>query len=579
MTLDDLEILVQEGEGTTLEFKERLPSSFARELVALANAIGGKILLGVRDDGTVIGTRDSNSLRARIQDIARNCDPSVQVHAEPVGTVIAVHVRESASKPVQCSEGFFLRQGAVTQKLSRDEIRDMFRFEGTVRFDLAPCPRFHYPNDFDRGKFDTWLDLSGITGQPRVEDVLVNIEAAERANGTLLFRNAGVLFFARNPRRFFPEAYITCLLARGTDKAHILDRKDFDGGVVADIEEALRFVERNTRTAYRIEGLKRNNIPEYPTNALREAITNAVMHRDWFMDGANVFVEIYTDRIEVVSPGSLPRGLHLTDLGSRSIRRNALLADLLHHIDFIEKAGTGIRRIRNEARAQGCPEPKFEANGFFTATFRPNPEVRASADVGSVHDTTMEDTMEDTVEDTMEDAKVVRLLQAITGTITRHDLQNSLGLKNNDYFRQAYLLPALRAGLIEMTIPDKPRSKHQRYRLTPKGRNSTNVHLVHGTTMEDTMEDTVEVAMEDTMEDTKVVRLLQAITGTMTRHDLQSSLGLKNNDYFRQAYLLPALRARLVEMTIPDKPRSKHQRYRLTPKGSNVLDKARNCNE
>jgi ATP-dependent DNA helicase RecG len=466
MTLDDLEILIREGEGTTLEFKERLSSSFARELVALANTIGGRILLGVRDDGTVIGVEDSNSLRARIQDIARNCDPPVQVHTEPVGAVVTVHVRESASKPVQCSDGFFLRQGAVTQKLNRDEIRDMFRLEGAVQFDLAPCPRFHYPNDFDRGKFDTWLGFSGITGQPRVEDVLVNSEVAERANGTLLFRNAGVLFFAQNPRRFFPQAYITCLLARGTDKVHILDRKDFDGGIVADIEDALRFVERNTRTAYRIEGLRRSNIPEYPTNALREAITNAVMHRDWFIDGANVFVEIYADRIEVVSPGGLPRGLSLTDLGSRSLRRNALIADLLHHIDFIEKAGTGIRRIRNETRVQGCPEPKFETNGFFTATFRPNPEVRASTDVHWVHD----DTMEDTVEVAMEDAKVVRLLQAIAGTMTRHDLQSSLGLKNDDYFRKAYLLPALRAGLIEMTIPDKPRSKYQRYRLTPKGR-------------------------------------------------------------------------------------------------------------
>ena len=404
-------------EGTTLEFKEKLSSAFARELVGLANAIGGRILLGVRDDGTVIGVRDSNNLRARIQDIARNCDPPVQVHAEPVGTVIAVHVRESASKPVQCSEGFFLRQGAVTQKLGRDEIRNMFRLEGTVRFDLAPCPRFDYPNDFDRGKFDAWLGLSagqtqspperanqadagrcpltgrsdvapgswplhrsetdfafalglsGITGQPRVEDVLVNIGAAERANGTLLFRNAGVLFFAKNLRRFFSQAYITCLLARGTDKVHILDRKDFDGGIVADIEDALRFVERNTRTAYRIEGLKRSNVPEYPTNALREAITNAVMHRDWFIDGANVFVEIYADRIEVVSPGSLPRGLQLADLGSRSIRRNALIADLLHHIDFIEKAGTGIRRIRNEARAQGCPEPKIRSQRFLHRHF------------------------------------------------------------------------------------------------------------------------------------------------------------------------------------------------------------------
>ena len=215
MTLDALQILIQEGEGTTLEFKESLSSSFARELVALANTIGGKVLLGVRDDGTVVGVQDTNTLRARIQDIARNCDPPVQVLAEPVGGVFAVHVRESDSKPVQCSDGFFWRQGAVTQKLSRDEIRDLFRLEGAVRFALAPCVRFSYPEDFDREKFDVWLSLSGITGRPQVEDVLVNIEAAERADGTLFFRNAGALFFAKNVRRFFPQAYITCLLARG----------------------------------------------------------------------------------------------------------------------------------------------------------------------------------------------------------------------------------------------------------------------------------------------------------------------------------------------------------------------------
>ncbi len=284
----------------------------------------------MRDDGAVTGVKDSNALRARIQDIARNCDPPVKVLVEPVGEVFAVHVRESDAKPVQCGDGFFWRQGAVTQKLSRDEIRDFFRVEGAIRFDLSPCPRFRYPEDFDREKFDAWLSYSGITGRPPVADVLVNIEAAERAGNQLLFRNAGVLFFARNVHHFFPEAYITCLLAKGTDKVHILDRKDFDGGVVADIEDALRFVERNTRTAYRIEGLRRQNIREYPMKAVREAITNAVMHRDWFFDGADVFVEIYTDRIEVSSPGSLPKGLTLAELGRKSVRRNALISDLLH---------------------------------------------------------------------------------------------------------------------------------------------------------------------------------------------------------------------------------------------------------
>ena len=260
--------------------------------------------------------------------------------------------------------------------MSREEIRDVCRAEGGIRFDLSPCPCFKYPEDFDREKFDGWMRLSGIPAGSTVEDVLVNIEVAERTDDRLLFRNGGVLFFAKKVRRFFPEAYVTCLLAQGADKFHILDRKDFDAGIVTDIEETMRFIEHNTRMAYRIKGLRRQNIPEYPMEAVREAVTNAVMHRDWFFEGANVFVEVYTDRIDVISPGGLPRGLTPTKLGQVSIRRNPLIADLLHRIDFIEKAGTGIRRIREDARQQDCPEPEFDVGRFVTVTFRPNPRVR-----------------------------------------------------------------------------------------------------------------------------------------------------------------------------------------------------------
>jgi ATP-dependent DNA helicase RecG len=469
LSRDDLAILLQEGEGTTLEFKESLSSSFAREMVALANTIGGRILLGVRDDGSIAGIDDSNVLRARIQDIARNCDPPILVTVQPVGNVLVVHVRESAAKPVQCSDGFFWRQGAVTQKLSREEIRDFFRGEGAIRFDLSPCPSFRYPEDFDVDKYQAWLRQSGISARATVEDVLVNIEAAERSDGTLLFRNAGVLFFAKNVRHFFNHAYVTCILAKGTDKVHVLDRKDFDGGIVADIEETMRFIERNSRTAWRIESLRRENIAEYPMKALREAITNAMMHRDWFVDGANVFVEIFSDRIEVSSPGGLPKGMTLSDLGHKSVRRNALLADLLHRIGFIEKAGTGIGRIRDEARAQGCPDPRFEETGFVTATFYPNPEVRALPAPTSP-DVTGEVTGEVAGEVTGEVAvRVLRLIRAMEGEMRRQDMQAALGIKHQDHFRAAYLVPALEAGLLEMTSPDKPRSSRQRYRLTQQG--------------------------------------------------------------------------------------------------------------
>jgi ATP-dependent DNA helicase RecG len=187
----------------------------------------------------------------------------------------------------------------------------------------------------------------------------------------MLFRNAGVLFFAKKPGHFFNQAYITCILFKGTSKVHILDRKDFDGGIVADIEDSLHFIERNTRVEYIIEKLRREEIPQYPMAAIREAITNAVMHRDWFIEGANVFVEIFSDRIEVSSPGDLPRGMHPEDLGHKSVRRNPLIADILHRIFYIEKAGTGIRRMREGAVSPGYPEPDFKKREFFHCNILP----------------------------------------------------------------------------------------------------------------------------------------------------------------------------------------------------------------
>ena len=148
--------------------------------------------------------------------------------------------------------------------------------------------------------------------------------------------------------------------------------------------------------------------------------------------------------------------------------------DLLHRIGFIEKAGTGIRRIRDEASEMRCPEPEFEANSFTTVTFWPNPEVRAEGSEWLPGGVAPEVTPEITPEVTGEVAEQVageeiRLLRAMSGEITRQRIQEALGLKYEDHFRHAYLLPALRAGLIEMTIPDKPRSSKQRYRLTPAG--------------------------------------------------------------------------------------------------------------
>ena len=149
----------------------------------------------------------------------------------------------------------------------------------------------------------------------------------------------------------------------------------------------------------------------------------------------------------------------IQDIARKSIRRNALVADLLHRIEFIEKAGTGIRRIRDDVREQGCPEPEFETNGFFTVIFRPNPSVR-----------TQSAPSQGQVTDQVTDQVKKLLILFGNESLDAVKLMNKLRLSHRPTFRKNYLHPSLKAGYVEMTIPDKPRSSKQRYRITSLGK-------------------------------------------------------------------------------------------------------------
>ena len=137
--------------------------------------------------------------------------------------------------------------------------------------------------------------------------------------------------------------------------------------------------------------------------------------------------------------------------------------------------------------------------------------------------------------------------------MSRQQLQAALGLKDSSSFRQAYLLPALQTGRIEMTLPDRPTSARQRYRLPASQAAEASPEATPQASPEATPEATPQVRLS---------RLLAALAGEMTRQQLQQAMGLKYADYFRRAYLLPALAAGLIEMTAPDRPTSSRQRYR-----------------
>ena len=363
MRKDELEFILQEGEGLNIEFKESFDSkTLSKELVAFANSEGGKVLLGVKDDGTIKGVEINNKLKSQIQDLARNCDPEVKIFIEEQENVIIVNVEEGKDKPYKSSQGFFIRQGASSQKMRRDEIIDFISEEGKLKFDRSVTDFSKY----DFGLISEYLKRAGIK-QTISKDTLFNLGAADK-NGFL--NNAGILFFTKSPKQVLINAYITCARYKGTEKVNVIDRKDFEGDLVLQVEQAVEFVKRNTRLEYEIKELYRKEIPEYPNGAVREAILNAVMHRDYLETGANVQVDIFDDKLIVTNIGGLIKPLTREKLGTFAVRRNPLIADLFHRIHLVEKMGTGINRIKEECKKHGNVNFRIETNGYFIARFK-----------------------------------------------------------------------------------------------------------------------------------------------------------------------------------------------------------------
>ena len=281
--------------------------------------------------------------------------------------VLEVQVPEGPEKPYRCKEGFYLRQGATTQKLDTAEIRRLLVEVGNFRFDESLNVAFSFPADFDESRYHSYLKAASIHLKAGPEDVLISLDVAERTQDGIALRQAGVLFFAREPQRLVRESHLSCVRFRGTERIDILDRKEIKGSPVELIEGAMTFVDRNIRTSYVISPKepRRSELSEYPPVAVREAVTNAVMHRDYHYDAAHVFLSIFSDRLEVGNPGGLASGLSIEDLGRRSVRRNRLLADLLFRARYVEMVGSGIPRMKRALEENGNPPMEISASNFF----------------------------------------------------------------------------------------------------------------------------------------------------------------------------------------------------------------------
>ncbi len=359
---DPLPLVCAEGEGQKIEFKLKA-SGLAKEMVSFANASGGSIWLGIADDGQVPGIEDSNRLRSEIQATANTCDPRIPIRIVPHGKVLEIDVPEGEDKPYRCRDGFFLRVGPNAQQLTRDEILKFVTRGGRVRFDEMFVEGSALSGEIDAEAIDAFRRSRKLSPETSAADILQNIGLAQRQKGRVVVTRAALLFFGQDPQRRFPEAFVTCACYGDATRPQVLDRLDVGGHLLRQFEGAAAFLKRNLRSGYRIEKMgPREEVPEIPEAALREALLNALTHRDYFADSEHVYVHVHPGRVEITNPGGLPPGMTLEDLGTRAVPRNRLIADLFHRMGYVERLGSGIARMRQAMAKASLPPPRFSVS-------------------------------------------------------------------------------------------------------------------------------------------------------------------------------------------------------------------------
>jgi len=449
--LERIKLLIREGEGLAAEFKEKYTSRIDEDIVAFSNTKGGTLLLGVCDDGTVSGEKLTNDLKGRINSLARNCKPSVFVEMAQIGEVVAIEIPEGDDKPYSCGSGYFRRLDGNTQKMNHEEIRIMFRENDPSPFEERTVRSFGF-DALSSAKVLAFTKEAGVNiGETTTVDFLRSLKVADEKS----VKNAGIMFFAKNVHDFLPQTQMTLVAFKGTKKGHIYDRRDVRDDLLTQFNEAILFLEKHLNVRSEIRGLNRVDIYEIPFAALREAVVNALMHRDYSITGSQVSVEVYDDRVEITNPGGLPKGLQQKTFGKGiSIRRNELIADLFFRLDKVERVGQGIQRMKDAMVEAKLKTPEFDTNGFFRAIFHRSPEfaMRQPAANKVVRKSGQISGQKKWSELTKKQQNVLEAIEKNPG-ISRDKLSQFLGINQSAVQRHIQRLKSL--GFLNRIGPDK----------------------------------------------------------------------------------------------------------------------------
>lgn len=363
---------IEKGESNRLEFKAALPKDhkqFIKTAVAFSNSSGGRILFGVSDDRQVIGIPDEilYSTKDAITDsIYSSCEPAIIPYVY-IMTLKGLNVLVAQFQPGdECpyfiksegmTKGTYVRTSGTSVPAKPSILKSLQMRGKGLSFDMLEYPGL----ELNQADIDSLCTKLSSYKQPISPMLLVNLGVLKEFEGRIVATNAYALLTG-NP---FLHARTQCARFRDKKGLYFTDSRDYTGDLISQIEGAEEFILKHLNMRSIIEGLVREDVYEIPITAIREAIVNAVLHREYTMVDASIIIRIFDTHVDIESPG-LPLGLDLENpYAGRSNIRNQVLASVFKAIGFIERYGTGICRIQNECHLAGLPDPEFYEEGDF----------------------------------------------------------------------------------------------------------------------------------------------------------------------------------------------------------------------
>ncbi|GIV42260.1 MAG: transcriptional regulator [Vicingaceae bacterium] len=352
-TIELLE-LINKGESYHLEFKleEENNEDFAKTIVCFANTDGGKIAIGVDDDGNIIGVSDVDEIMRKLDDVAINrCEPPVSIIQESVivddKKVVIVHIDKGSQRPYRTKSGqYYVRASNRCRQASREELLRIFQTNQSLYYDELPVNRASL-SDLDLSVFkdflSNYLDIT-IDNDNDLKNYLINFHLLTKDEIPTI---TGILFFGKEPQKFIPEARVICANISGSDIGDTaLEHQELKGTIPVMITYVENFLRSNLKKLHQIKDFSPESEYEIPLTALREAVINAIAHRDYTIS-APIRVIIFADRIEIHSPGILPNTVTVESMkvGGSHVLRNPTIYNLLVKMKMVTDLGSGVRRM------------------------------------------------------------------------------------------------------------------------------------------------------------------------------------------------------------------------------------------